>query len=620
MIYRPEIDGLRAVAVLSVVLYHAGGLLPGGFVGVDVFFVISGYLITSLIAKDVQTGQFSFLHFYERRIRRLLPALAVTLLASTVTAAFVLMPSDLMTFGRDLGAAVLLIANISLWQNTSYFAAPAELNPLLHLWSLAVEEQFYLVLPAGLVLVGSRWPRLVLPIVVACLLASLWYAEGQVQRGTAKAFFLLHFRAWELLLGSLLALAPPVALGRVQRETVALLGAGAIVLSVVLYSPATAFPGFSALLPCVGAAAIIASCSAGRTVVGELLSAKPAVFVGKVSYGFYLYHWPPLAFAKYYLMRPLTTVEALAIALSAFALSISSLRYVERPYRYGRGGPAMRRFLTAGGLSLVMGTVGYTFLSTKGWPQRLNPEAARLEQFVQTDLQAAYRANICYLHIEFDATKFDPVQCAARTPGAKAVAIWGDSLAAHHYPGFKAVFEGVDILQFTASSCPPIIDYRKRFPVNCRAINAEYFARIIAAKPDVVVLSARWLQHAAALEQLDDTVRRLAEAGVRPVVLGPGPDYAAALPRILAQGAQHGRPVEASLRNFLDRDVQKFDAALKQRYGNRRDVTYLSVTEIVCAAGCPALAGRVPIYVDSNHLTPAGSELYARRLRPYILP
>lgn len=287
--YRPDIDGLRAVAVLGVILYHFEVWpFSGGFVGVDVFFVISGYLITGIIANDLQADRFSILTFYQRRVRRILPALVACVAATSVAGLFILLPNELQDLGQSLIATALFASNIYFWSQSGYFAPAADTQPLLHTWSLAVEEQFYIAFPLILAAVW-RWNRRALvPTLLVLALLSLGVSAYQVQQAPQAAFYLSIGRGWELLVGSLIALCRS-HLDKVPA-TCAWLGLAAIVASLVGYNEQMPFPGLAALLPCLGAAAIIVS--APGTMVGNFLSSSPMRGIGLISYSLYLWHWP----------------------------------------------------------------------------------------------------------------------------------------------------------------------------------------------------------------------------------------------------------------------------------------------------------------------------------------
>ncbi|HEX7743137.1 MAG TPA: acyltransferase, partial [Sphingobium sp.] len=283
--YRSDLDALRAIAVIGVILFHVGlKQASGGFVGVDVFFVISGFLITQLILRDLDRGSFSFVDFYQRRIRRIFPALMLMLLVCTFACALLLLPDDLRRYGQATSAASLFSSNIWFWLKTDYFDGPALFKPLLHTWSLAVEEQFYLFFP---LFMRCIWPlgRAWIPLILAgCAALSFAACLAMMRTDSSAAFYLTPFRAWELLMGSLLATSVvPLITRPMLREVAAALGLAMIMVAILTYSELTKFPGVAALLPCLGAALVIHAGSSGPSAVARALSIKPLVFVGLIS-------------------------------------------------------------------------------------------------------------------------------------------------------------------------------------------------------------------------------------------------------------------------------------------------------------------------------------------------
>ena len=321
--YRPDIDGLRAIAVLAVLFYHVRtGAVHGGFVGVDVFFVISGYLITGIIHNDVVAGRFSIRRFYDRRIRRIFPALFAVLFATTVAGAAFLLPSEFATYANSLAATTLFASNIYFAAHAGYFAPGALNTPLLHTWSLAVEEQFYLLFPIALALAYKYFPkRLRLTVALCCILSFVVSAYG-VAIDPQRTFFSSLARAWELLLGSLLALnAFPQVRSAAVKEAAATLGIVAIVACAIFYSDATPFPGISALIPTAGTALIIWSGVNTVTRVTALLSLRPVVFVGLISYSLYLWHWPMIVFTRLAIDHGLSKADKLFVICASLALA-----------------------------------------------------------------------------------------------------------------------------------------------------------------------------------------------------------------------------------------------------------------------------------------------------------
>lgn len=331
--YRPDIDGLRAVSVIAVLFFHLDLGFPGGYVGVDVFFVISGFLITTLILKDIDTQTFSLTRFWERRIRRIFPALAVTVAAVLVAGYFLLIPGDLLDLAKSSVSQSLLTANFYFWRTSGYFAERAEFKPLLHTWSLAVEEQFYLGFPLLLAWTkGFSRRRLVIllgGISVVSFAASVYWSFYNPE----VAFFLLPPRAWELLAGSILATLPRTfRLGTAIAEALASCGLAAILIAVFFYDGRTVFPGLAALLPVGGAACVILANRDRLTAVGRLLSTGPFVFVGLISYSLYLWHWPAIVFVRHVVVDLNWQLKACLILFSVGAATLS-WKFVETPFR-----------------------------------------------------------------------------------------------------------------------------------------------------------------------------------------------------------------------------------------------------------------------------------------------
>lgn len=373
--YRPEIDGLRGVAVLVVLFFHAS--IPGfsgGFVGVDVFFVISGFLITSILLDDLKSGRFSIANFYERRIRRIFPALFAMMAVTVVAAVYFLQPKALANFAKSLIATTLFSSDFFFWLQSGYFEGSSLQKPLLHTWSLAVEEQFYILFPLVLLLISRTPRRRYLPWVAALFMASFAANLVGMQFSTNATFYLVHTRAWELLAGSILALdVLPKPSTLWLRNLLSTLGLGLIGFCVVRYSESTRFPGSNAIAPVLGACLVLQSSGDRPDLVHRILSVRPLVFVGLISYSLYLWHWPLVVFAKHMMFRPFTGSESAAIVAASLAISILSWRFVEQPFRIR---PVLlpdrrRLFITAGILMGVVSGIGEILYVTRGMPARL---------------------------------------------------------------------------------------------------------------------------------------------------------------------------------------------------------------------------------------------------------
>jgi len=383
--WREHIDGLRAVAVLAVLLFHVGVPgFPGGFVGVDVFFVISGYLITGIIVAEIErTGRFDFARFYVRRIRRLFPALLFTLAASALAASLLLSPDDLGRFSGSMVAAILSVSNIYFWRESGYFDAAAELKPLLHTWSLSVEEQFYLVWPPALaVLAWAGWRRHA-PLLVAALFAVGLVLAWSFQQDRAATFYLAPFRTYEFAIGAAL-----VWIGRWRPDVTAgnamvAVGLALIAYAIAAFSEATAFPGLAALVPCSGAALVILG---GESPAGRVLLGNPLmVGVGLISYSLYLAHWPILVFVKYFSVVEIGGASRIGICLASIAVATLMYFLVERPFRLLHGAVTSRRaapFLAGcAALAAIAIAPMLDAWRTNGWPWRVEKAYANAGSF-----------------------------------------------------------------------------------------------------------------------------------------------------------------------------------------------------------------------------------------------
>lgn len=558
--YRADVDGLRAVAVLAVLLFHGGLGCPGGYVGVDVFFVISGFLITSLLWRDLETGRFTFGTFWERRARRILPAAAAVALATLAVGWFVLLPDDLASLGRAAVALAGFAANFHYWQATGYFDGAAEEKPLLHTWSLAVEEQFYFFVPFLLWVLYRRSAgrRGALALGGLAFAASLGLSVYGVARFPSATFYLLPTRAWELLLGALLALAPAtsaLARSRAWREGLAAAGLGLVLVPVLAYDANTPFPGLAALPPCLGTALMIRANDDGAggapTSVARLLAAAPVVFVGAISYSLYLVHWPLLAFARYLAPAPLALPARAGLLALAVALAYLSYRFVETPFRtraLGASRGAMFAFAGAG-LAAVLGG-GALLVARGGFPQRL--PAQSLEY-------ASVRSDRTYIHeLELEdvrAGALVPIGVAdpARPP---SLLVWGDSHAMAALPAFDALLRerGLAGRAATHSSTAPVLDWHlERTEWGLRAESRPYNRAVLAyaRRRSIrdVVLSARWGMYADCGPEgtgpfgpaLVSTVRQLAAGGSRVFILLDVPGHAFDVPAALARAVLSGR-------------------------------------------------------------------------------
>jgi peptidoglycan/LPS O-acetylase OafA/YrhL len=616
--YRPDIDGLRAIAVLAVVGYHIGVVLPGGaigrlsggFVGVDIFFIISGYLITGIIYAGLLQTRFSLLTFYERRARRILPALFVMLAVTSMVAGQDLFPTELADHAKALLSAVFSLSNLYFWSASGYFTATADTKLLLHTWSLAVEEQFYLGWPLLLLLLFTRLATRTARITVTAL-AALSFAVSVVgvHRWPEATFYLPFGRGWELILGAALPLGiVPAPKGRLAREACGGAGLALIALAFVAIRPETPFPGAAALLPCLGALLVVAGGENGSSLVGGLLSLRPLVFIGTISYSLYLWHWPILLLQKVMSLVPGSDVGK-AVKVEVFLLSIlvASLSWwlVERPFRRGYRGATVFALSGAGAAALAL--VGCVELS--GLPGRFPPEAIRLAQFLDYPLQTP-GIDRCQLSSNAAVTPSFVQDCVPDHPARPALLILGDSHANHLRAGLLDTLSNTDVLELTASGCKP---HRPGEPAldACGAIFQYYYQHVAPrSRIHLVVLAGRW-----AYRDLDEVAAFLDEARARamPVLLiGPIVQYDQALPRLLAQAERFGDPGRVAKHQLdvsaLDRDMARLAAD--------KGVRYVSLLTRLCPNGrcVTMLPDGVPLQFDYGHLTADGSRLVATSL------
>jgi peptidoglycan/LPS O-acetylase OafA/YrhL len=615
--YRPDIDGLRAVAVLSVFAYHLKlPWFPGGFVGVDIFFVISGYLIASIIIKELRRGTFSISRFYARRVRRIVPALAVLLFVIAGIEFFTAFPTDLRKFAESALACVFSISNIFFLEHANYFDAAAGTQPLLHTWSLAVEEQFYVVFPA-LAFVLVRWaPRLLVPCLGLLWCGSLAVSSYGAFTAPEASFYLAHSRAWELLSGVLLATRPmPLPLNTIARNAMAALGGAMIALSVFVYSVETPFPGLAALLPCLGTVLVIAAGQSGLSLVGWLLSLRPVVFIGLISYSLYLWHWPVIYFQDR--IGILGTglswkAEKLVVILASLALATASWRFVELPFR-GRFAAAANRTVLATGVAALcaIGGIASVFIATDGAPARFTPQAIAYAKFLDYG-QKHLRLGTCFIDPPYTFADFDRAACLTTQPGRPNILLLGDSHAAQLWYGLAKLLPGVNVLQATAAGCTPEFRPVTRVYPSCRALMDFVFNRYLpTAHLDRLILAARWdPRHIPALREVLNWAR---SRGLAVTVAGPMVEYDAPLPRVLAEASEHG---DMSLvQTHVNRSYADLDRTLAALAAGN-GAQYVSFLSLLChGAVCDSLADDgAPLEFDTDHLTAEGSLTVARKM------
>jgi len=621
--YRSDIDGLRAIAVLAVLFFHAGLGFPGGFVGVDIFFVVSGYLITGLILKDLDRDRFHVRDFWERRVRRILPALAVVVFSTLVAGWFLLLPLNLKELAQSVAAQTMLVSNVYFWQKSGYFAQAAEVKPLLHTWSLAVEEQFYLLFPF-LLIAFKRFSRKFL--ILGMLLIggiSLSLCICLRYKYSSACFYLLPMRAWELMIGAILAALPAQrAPARWLTEVLSCGGLLAILCAVFFYDRETPFPGIAATVPCVGAALIIWGNGHTLTSVGKLLAARPLVFIGLISYSLYLWHWPVLVFFKYWTLGPIPQNQRILLLIASLGLAVLSWRFVETPFRKRLVfNGHVQIFSFAAVTTTVLFLMGITIHQAQGVPSRISPEAQRYAAGStdmafedEVGLKDVTDGNLPELGV---GDKQRPIK----------LLVWGDSHA-------MAVMPALDILckahavrgvAATHSSTAPLVGYLSHFKYSLAdsiAFNDAVVEFIRRERLSDVLIVAVWGGYGGETDQLHRgllaTINALKNSGARIWIMKQVPEQHWSVPQALASAVMFGRNPEGlglplvEYRRASRRQELVFDGVAG------RGVTVLDPTQFFVndANLCRVAKDGKALYRDTEHLTTYGAML----LRPLFEP
>ena len=645
------IDGLRAVAVVPVLLYHFG--VPGfsgGFIGVDVFFVISGFLITQILHAQFLAGGIDFGLFYERRARRILPAVFVCCAISIAVALLILLPTDLKLFAMSLKHVAMFLSN-RYFAKSGYFAPAASEQPMLHTWSLAIEEQFYLIFP--LLLWASRryFPRALSGSVWAVLTVSLFLNLWLVHSSPETTFFLLPTRAWELLAGGLAGLhRKDIHLAPLPAELCSAAGLGALIFCVVAYSGATVYPGLAAILPVAGTVAIICGNLERETFAGKVLSLRPLVAIGLISYGLYMYHWPVYVLSVYYFDRMLRGSEV-AIALAGITIAAyASYRWLETPVRNREWLPSRGAVfaVSAAGIGAIF-LAGWYGLRADGLPGRFNAaELAYIGAAVHPGGPVC--SNIAPERISRE-TACPEGKVSAGTPG---FLLWGDSHSEALGPVINemALKAGVSGVRISRNGCPPLLrlerfDSPSEYPC---AASAEATMRLLRSTGiRTVLLSARWDFYELGAEKSPHdpepavkfveftsadgttlrgreafeasflfTLKTLRENGIAVWIAGPMPGFLRDVPHGLAKAVMFHRDV---------RDVDRPKAEVLRRQlptlqffdESRGQATFLSPLPYLCPGeSCLAEIGSTPLFWDSNHVSLAGGEQLTPMLQPFF--
>ena len=646
--YRPDIDGLRSIAILSVVGYHAfPNAVKGGFIGVDIFFVISGYLISTIIFDSLlERNSFSFVEFYSRRIKRIFPALLLVLIACFAFGWFALLPNEYKQLGKHIAGGAGFVSNFLFWHESGYFDTASETKPLLHLWTLGIEEQFYLIWP---VLLWIAWKlRLnLLAITMVIAVTSFTLNLNKVGGDAAAAFYSPQTRFWELLTGSVLAYMTLTAStskiqalavrsytnlrtkqmpnGKTLRNIQSVIGAVLITIGILVITKEKSFPGWWAVLPILGAVLII---SAGKQawLNSAVLSNRVLVWFGLISYPLYLWHWPLLSFAR--IVESETPSHEIRIVAILFSIVLAWMTYtlIEKPIRFGKHSKA--KTITLLFLMVVVGYAGYNCFKRDGYIFRFPKEVTLLVSPVDFKFSEYIRDNICHLH-NFSLEQHDFSCSEKKRP---LLFLWGDSAAAAIYPGLKKLQNQYDfgITQLTAAACPPLLGLTSENLIqrkNCNTVNKIVFERLKKEKPEIILLHSVWNFPVAFTIGNDELVQKLTETIVKIkndlpassiILIGPMPQWKIS-------------PQNDSLKNLRNDIILKepdvmqkairFDDldSLLMKTSFNLGVAYISAIKYLCTdEGCISRIGDAQlnwIGVDKIHLSKAGSEFFIDKIQ-----
>ncbi len=650
--YRPDIDGLRAIAVLSVVAFHAfPERFKSGFIGVDIFFVISGFLISTIIFKGLDSGSFSFKEFFARRIRRIFPALILVMVASLIAGWFLLLAHEYKQLGKHISGGASFISNFILWGEAGYFDSNSHFKPMLHLWSLGVEEQFYIFWPLILWFAWKKHFNL-LSITILFALTSFFININGINVDAIAVFYLPITRFWELLFGVMLAYISlykpnlfsktkqridgilgniiyshaPKLDGSLLHSTLSIIGCVAIAVGMIMITKESPFPSWWGLLPVLGTCFII---SAGPSAWFNraVLSNKLFVWFGLISFPLYLWHWPLLSFLHITEPDMPSRNSRIACVVVSIIFAWMTYRFIEKPIRFGNDTKIKTIFLCIS--MMAIGGLGYGIYALNGMgfrlPKPLNFEDARIDK--------EWLSGRCFVDqggMGLAALAKDKNECVTRSTG-KLLYLWGDSFAAALYPGLKQLqaTNNIGLAHFTAAACPPSLGWVHPMN-NCNNINDDNISFLRGLKPDIVLLHSTWTYNNAASgvtlqEGLKRTVEELRKIGIpRIIVLGPPPLWTKPLPNILFHGLR--KREYAEIPEYMKEENGVPMHAVDEQMRNlskELGVEYISAYQEMCnQGGCRTWVNgdqRSITTYDNGHLTPAGSIWLINAIKDKIL-
>jgi peptidoglycan/LPS O-acetylase OafA/YrhL len=621
--YRPDIDGLRAIAIIMVILFHAKVGFVSGFIGVDVFFVISGYLITGLILKQQETGTFQLKDFWIRRVRRILPASLVMSLAVLVVAGFLFIPEYYEETAKSSIHHLLMMGNIYFWNNSGYFDVSSELQPLLHTWSLAVEEQFYLLYPFLLWWMGGWGKKSRVGVLTGLFVVSLISSEILVRYDSVSSFYLLPSRAWEMIFGGLLWFLPALQ-GKWARESISFLSLSTIIGCGWALPFAGSFPGLSAVLPCLATALLIYANSKELSIIGKGLSSRIPVFVGLLSYSLYLWHWPLIVFVRYRHGAELSVGMKGVVLMTSVLLALISWKFIETPIRQKKlFAQTKKLFKAAVGVPAILILFAGLVDLTEGLPQRLNANAQRL-------LESQEESHYYRSGSHFSQVMNDDVPVRGDREGEYSVMIWGDSHAAAITQVLDKICQrkGIKCFQISSPGTPPIL-FREGYrygDYETALHNQKCLEFCLRNDVDQVVMIGRWIklnelasfraEHGSTKESLQLTIKKFTSAGVDVVLLEDYPHIEQDKIHRMVEAAWEGENLSGFTMTLEEHRLKtaEFHEVFKSLESPRLRVYDPTLCFFDENGVLPYQEGGLALYRDAHHLTEYG----ARKMIPLL--
>lgn len=615
-VHRTDIDGLRAIAVLPVIAYHARfGLLPGGFIGVDVFFVISGYLITQVLLKDIQGDRFSLVNFYERRVRRIAPALLGVLFGTFIVCIGYGLPTELLDYSKSLIAATLSASNFYFWHTSGYFADAALTQPLLHTWSLAVEEQFYIFWPLCLLAGWRLFRHRLLAVVLMVTVASFALSAVGAFVAESGTFYMLPTRAWELFLGALLAIGMfPKPLPAAARNVLSLIGILLIAGSAHWLNAEMPFPGALAAPACMGTFLVILGGRDGPTFVGRVLSWRPVAFVGLISYSLYLWHWPLIVFQRDYGLLLIPGAgdreQKLFIIGISFIAGALSWKLIEQPFRVGLRRPSrsvlFKSTATAAAVVIACGAAAW---AGGGFPSRYTAQQLYIATYLIPGGDDI--TDPCFLARKDGPDSF-PASCLATSTAKPNILILGDSHAWELISGLRSVYTDMNFMETAASDCLPLLHHDwKDAPYCVHAMDTIFNGFIPTHRIDGVILAGRW--DLASVPRVAQTLAWFHDRRIPVTLVGPTLMYDLPLPRVILTAERRDEP-----KFIKDNEVPGLWAVDAQMAAVARanGVRYISMLKMFCPDQCNLLDETgMPLIWDKEHITRHAAVIVAQTLK-----